>query len=184
MLKRFIEYLKYGAGRPPGTMWAMEKCYFVLRHHYPNLSEDAYLLLTLRSRYPLRRDVGEIASRCQNLDDAILEAVRLDFGDFVVQMFRPALEAFPFCSACQEYRALSLTDTLCYGCRNFGDLIPCNRCRLYWPKNQKFCGQCGAPLAVEKSVTLIPCNRCRLYWPKNQKFCGQCGAALVAAQEE
>lgn len=150
MLKQFIEYLKYGAGRPPGTMWAMEKCYFDWKHRYPNRTEYAYLLLTLRSRYPLKSEVDEIASRCQNLDDAIIEAVRLDFGDFVTQLFRPALEAFPLCSACGQNRALSTTDTLCYGCRNFGDLIPCHRCRLYWRRDQNFCGQCGAPLGAEK----------------------------------
>lgn len=146
MTNRFIEYLKYGAGRPPGTMWAMEKSYFEWRHKYPGRDRQVYLRAALQSRYPLNKEIPAIAGRCQNLDDAILEAVRLDFGEFVMQMFKPALEAFPMCSACGEFRALSTGDALCYGCRNFGDLIPCHNCHLWWEKDSNFCQRCGAPL--------------------------------------
>jgi len=148
MFERFKEYLKFGAGRPPGTMWAMEKSYFEWKHKYPARTEYAYLRLALQSRYPLNNGIPAIADRCRNLDDAILEAVRLDFGDFVVQMFEPALKAFPPCSACGHHRALSTVDTLCYGCRNFGDLIPCHKCRLWWKRDSKFCQKCGGPLAA------------------------------------
>lgn len=146
MTNRFIEYLKYGAGRPPGTMWAMEKSYFEWRHKYPGRDHQVYVRAALQSRYPLNNEIPAIAGRCQNLDDAILEAVRLDFGEFVTQMFKPALEAFPLCSACGEFRALSTGDALCYGCRNFGDLIPCRNCHLWWKKDSNFCQRCGAPL--------------------------------------
>ena len=97
-MARFWDYLKFGAGRPPGTMWAMEKSYFEWKYKLPNSTEYAYLRLALQSRYPLRQDISEIVSRCRTLDDAILEAVRLDFGDFAARMFKPALEAFPLCS--------------------------------------------------------------------------------------
>lgn len=100
MANYFIEYLKYGAGRPPGTMWAMEKSYFEWNHKYPNKTEYAYLRLALQYCYPLNKKIPEIAARCSSLDDAIMEAVQIDFGDFVAQMFKPALEAFPHCSMC------------------------------------------------------------------------------------
>lgn len=75
-----------------------------------------------------------------------MEAVRLDFGDFVAQTFKPALHAFPLCSKCGQYRALSTADTLCYGCRNFADLVVCHTCRLYWQKRAKFCQKLGGRL--------------------------------------
>src|SRR5947207_15898238 len=68
-------------------MWAMEKSYFEWRHKHPGRTEYAYLRLALQSRYPL--NTGFPRSRLAvgaDLDDAILEAVQLDFGDFVVQM--------------------------------------------------------------------------------------------------
>ena len=135
-----------GARRAPCGPW--EKSYFEWKHKYPGRTEYAYLRLALQSRYPPNNGVPAIADRCRNLDDAILEAVRLDFGEFVMQMFKPALEAFPLCSACGVFRALSTVDTLCYGCRNFGDLIPCHRCRLWWKKDSRFCQRCGAPLST------------------------------------
>lgn len=152
MANRFMEYIKYGAGRPPGTMWSIEKSYFEWKHKYPDKTEYAYLRLALQSRYPLNKDIPEIAARCRNLDDAIMEAVRLDFGDFVAQMFKPALEAFPLCSVCGRYRALNTVDTLCYGCRIFADLVACHSCRLYWQNDAKFCQKCGAPLSPAPST--------------------------------
>ena len=43
MSERVKEYLKFGAARPPGTVWAMERAYFELRHQYPGKDEYAYL---------------------------------------------------------------------------------------------------------------------------------------------
>lgn len=42
------EYLKFGAARPPGTVWMMERTYFELRHKYPGKDEYAYLRLAGR----------------------------------------------------------------------------------------------------------------------------------------
>ena len=56
MFERAKEYLKLGAARPPGTIWAMERTYFELRHKYPGKDEYAYLRLALLSRYPDKLD--------------------------------------------------------------------------------------------------------------------------------
>ena len=148
MLDRFKEYLKWGAGRLPGTMWAMEKAYFEFKYAYPGKDEYAYLRFALQSRYPEKRtqEIADIAARCKSLEDAILEAVELDFGVEVAEKFRLALWSLPLCSVCRRYRAISTVDSLCYGCRNFGDLIACHRCRLYWKKDSKFCQKCGSSL--------------------------------------
>src|SRR5579864_2248892 len=153
MFDRFKEYVKYGAGRPPGTMWAMEKSYFEWKHKYPNRHDYVYLQMALQSRYPLRKEISAIAGRCTGLDDAIIEAVRLDFGEFVARMFESALNTFPPCSVCGQFRALSTVDTLCYECRTFGDLVPCHKCRLYWEKDAKYCQKCGAVLSSEPAIT-------------------------------
>jgi class 3 adenylate cyclase/predicted ATPase len=42
------------------------------------------------------------------------------------------------------------------------------------PIGQKFCGECGAPLA-------LACPACATLNPPGQKFCGECGAALGPA---
>jgi adenylate cyclase len=50
----------------------------------------------------------------------------------------------------------------------------CARCRHDNPAGQKFCGECGAPLAAV-------CSACGASNPPGQKFCGECGTALGAA---
>lgn len=52
--------------------------------------------------------------------------------------------------------------------------MQCQRCRHDNPAGQKFCGECGAPLAAQ-------CAACGASNPPGQKFCGECGAALGAA---
>jgi len=47
----------------------------------------------------------------------------------------------------------------------------CPRCQHDNPAGQKFCGECGAPLA-------LPCSACGASNPPEQKFCGGCGARL------
>jgi len=147
-LRGFWEYLRFGIGRPPGTMWAVEKLFFKWRHKHPGRPENFYLKMVLRTRYLEKSDVFvfDLAQRCRTLDDAIIEAVRVDFGESVARKFRPAFELFPPCSMCGRYRALSARDTLCYGCREFGHLIPCHKCHLYWDRGARFCRNCGSPL--------------------------------------
>jgi hypothetical protein len=129
-------------------MWAMEKSFFEWKYRYPGKSDNFYLRRALWSRYPEKGNafVADLAQRCRNLDDAILEAVRVDFGESVACKLKPALDLFPACSKCGVYRALSTRDTLCYGCRKFGNLIPCHKCHLYWDRDAGVCGKCGTPL--------------------------------------
>ena len=54
--------------------------------------------------------------------------------------------------------------------------MECPRCRHQNPAGQKFCGECGAPLAVS-------CPACRAPNPPGQKFCGECGASLTGSQQ-
>jgi Tfp pilus assembly protein PilF len=149
MLKGLWEYLKYGVGRPPGTMWSVEKSYFEHRFRFPRRMEMAYLFYALRARYPEKPEdqVWAMVRRCTDLDDAIVEAVRVDFGAEVGEKFSVALTAFPRCSKCRKYRALSTRDTLCYGCRKYGHVYFCHDCRLYWTKGQKHCPKCGRELS-------------------------------------
>ena len=50
--------------------------------------------------------------------------------------------------------------------------MSCPACGHQNPTDQKFCGQCGARLAVR-------CAACGASSPPGQKFCGECGAALT-----
>jgi len=149
MLGRAKEYLKFGVGRPPGTIWFMEKAYFDLRRNYPGRQEYAYLRLALQSRYPDKTDeqIQQLTSDCSNLDDAIVKAVALDFGHPVaVRVRMDVLWNLPFCSRCGKYRSLSMADPLCYGCRNYPGFAACVRCHLYWDDYPVFCQVCGGKL--------------------------------------
>ena len=50
----------------------------------------------------------------------------------------------------------------------------CPRCSAESPSGQRFCGQCGAALALVR-------GSCGTASPAGQKFCGECGAALAVA---
>ena len=50
----------------------------------------------------------------------------------------------------------------------------CPRCSAESPSGQKFCGECGAALA-------LVCGSCGTAGSPGQKFCGECGAALAVA---
>src|SRR5262245_46308363 len=50
--------------------------------------------------------------------------------------------------------------------------MKCPRCQHENVPSQKFCGECGARLAVL-------CNSCGVSNPPAQKFCGECGASLT-----
>ena len=50
----------------------------------------------------------------------------------------------------------------------------CPHCNTPNPAGQKFCGECGKPMAVG-----ILCPTCGNVNPTGQKFCGECGAKLV-----
>src|SRR2546425_5780833 len=53
-----------------------------------------------------------------------------------------------------------------------GPGVQCPRCRHENPAGVKFCGECGAPLA-------LLCSSCRASNPPGNKFCGECGAPLT-----
>jgi class 3 adenylate cyclase/predicted ATPase len=50
----------------------------------------------------------------------------------------------------------------------------CPRCSAESPSGQKFCGECGAALA-------LVCRSCGTASSPGQKFCGECGTALAVA---
>jgi class 3 adenylate cyclase len=50
----------------------------------------------------------------------------------------------------------------------------CPRCSAESPSGQKFCGECGAALA-------LACTACGTASSAGQKFCGECGTALAGA---
>ncbi|HMH48683.1 MAG TPA: adenylate/guanylate cyclase domain-containing protein [Candidatus Acidoferrum sp.] len=52
--------------------------------------------------------------------------------------------------------------------------MTCQHCRFENPPGMRFCGQCGAALALR-------CPQCGVEAPPQFKFCGQCGASLTAA---
>ncbi len=52
--------------------------------------------------------------------------------------------------------------------------MQCPRCRHENPAGVKFCGECGATLA-------LLCSSCRGSNPPGNKFCGECGAPLTGA---
>lgn len=164
MFERFREYLSLGAGRPPGTIWAMEKAYFDLRRRYPGKNEYAYLRMTLQSRYPDKAaEVKQMASECKSLDDAIVKAVALDFGYAVAIRVRThGLWNLPACSKCGKYRALSTTDDLCYGCRTYARFAACTKCHLYWDDAPAFCQRCGGgvwKITDGPGVSIIPVKK-------------------------
>jgi hypothetical protein len=52
--------------------------------------------------------------------------------------------------------------------------MKCPRCQHDNPLGQKFCGECGARLA-------LACASCGTSNPPGQKFCGECGTGLPEA---
>jgi class 3 adenylate cyclase/tetratricopeptide (TPR) repeat protein len=52
--------------------------------------------------------------------------------------------------------------------------VSCLSCGAQNPPGQKFCGECGTPLAVR-------CSSCAAENPPGQRFCGECGAQLAGA---
>ena len=144
-----MEYLIFGAGRPPGTIWAMEKVYFKFRRKYPGREEYVYLRLVLQSRYPEKKtgELVELLSDCHNLDDVIVRAVAVDFGnDVALLIHMNVLWNLRPCSRCEKYRALSTTDNLCYGCRKYPGFAACTKCHLYWDDSRQYCQRCGGAL--------------------------------------
>jgi hypothetical protein len=51
--------------------------------------------------------------------------------------------------------------------------VTCLRCRADNSAGRRFCGECGAPLA-------LPCGSCGFSNESGIKFCGGCGAPLGA----
>jgi class 3 adenylate cyclase len=52
----------------------------------------------------------------------------------------------------------------------------CANCGAENPAGQKFCGECGTPLA-------LTCPACGSANPPGQRFCGECGTPLAAREE-
>jgi hypothetical protein len=162
MFDRAKEYLKFGAGRPLGTIWSMEKAYFDLRRKYPGREEHAYLRLALHSRYPEKGDaiIKQLAESCETLDDIMVAAIKADFGDRSSwPVYINILCNSPACSRCGKYRSLSTIDTLCYGCRTFPGFVACTNCRLHWDNFSRFCSTCGRAhwsLTDGPGVPIIP----------------------------
>lgn len=109
MFQNTMEYLRFGAGRPLGTIWSMEKAYFELRRKYPAREEALYIQGSLLSRYPdrSRNQIDEIARECRCLEDAMIQAVKWDFGEPIAARVKFALFDFPTCSQCGKHLALS-----------------------------------------------------------------------------
>ena len=55
--------------------------------------------------------------------------------------------------------------------------MECPRCQHENPIGQKFCGECGARLAVR-------CPGCGASNPPGQKFCGECGTSLTGTEPD
>ena len=149
MFQSAKEYLKFGGGRPPGTIWAIERAYFEFRRKHPGKSEYAYLRLALENRYPDKPSdqIHRLLSECRSLDDIIVKAVALDFDDSVVVQIRMnVLWRLPACTRCGKYRGLGTTDSLCYGCRNHAGFGACTICHLFWDNDPSFCQRCGRKL--------------------------------------
>ena len=149
MLKRATEYIVFGAGRPFGVLWAMEKAYFDFRHRFPGKEEYAYLRLALQSRYPEKdsTQLSALVSDCYHLEDVMVKAVSIDFSPTIAEAVRTnVLTNLPPCARCGKYRALSTTDDLCYGCRKYPGFSACTHCHLYWDDSPNFCQQCGGKL--------------------------------------
>jgi hypothetical protein len=145
MFGRTIEYLRYGAGRPLGTMWSMEKAYFDLRRKYPAKEDAMYIKGSLLSRYPDRppERIHEIARMCDSIEEAMIQAVQLDFGEVLAAQVKFALFNFPECSQCGKHYAISGTSTSCYGCRTYSTFGACAACHLSWNDSTRFCPKCG-----------------------------------------
>jgi membrane protease subunit (stomatin/prohibitin family) len=54
--------------------------------------------------------------------------------------------------------------------------VVCPKCQAASPQGSRFCGGCGAPLAVAAAT----CPRCQAAVAAGAKFCASCGASLAA----
>lgn len=126
----------------------MEKCYFENKYRHPGRNERAYLFMCLKTRYLEKPAdfVWAIVEKCACLDDAIVEAIRLDSGDLAAAKALSAIEAIAMCSKCGRYRAFGKKDGLCYGCREYGNLKVCHKCHMYWAEDKATCPRCGSLL--------------------------------------
>jgi hypothetical protein len=94
----------------------IEKSYFASKRAFPEKDESFHLFSALRGRYRGYPDekVRAFASKCTTLDDAIVEAVRLEAGDTLAKTISAALGNRPLCINCGKHRALM--GSVCYGC--------------------------------------------------------------------
>jgi hypothetical protein len=54
----------------------------------------------------------------------------------------------------------------------------CPQCGAENAMNARFCADCGARLAAEKSDSPKACSKCAAQNPANYRFCGMCGVKL------
>jgi hypothetical protein len=117
-----LEYERIIAETPEEKLMRMEtvrdiqKCYFSSKRALPGENESFYLFSALRTHCKGYTDetVRMLATKCATLDDAIVEAVRLEAGNALAKTISTVLSNRPVCGICGNYRALF--GSLCYGC--------------------------------------------------------------------
>jgi hypothetical protein len=98
------------------TVRDIQKCFFVSKRALPGEDESFHLFSALRTHckgYP-DEAVRELATKCATLDDAMVEAVRVESGDQLARMVSTVLGDQPLCARCRDYRAM--LGPVCYGC--------------------------------------------------------------------
>jgi hypothetical protein len=98
------------------TVSAMQKSYFRSKQTDPDKPDSCYVYLALKACYPDRPEsqLRDLAGECACLEDAIIEAVRLDQGDSIADKLKVAIYSRPICPNCGAHRALIFS--ICYGC--------------------------------------------------------------------
>jgi hypothetical protein len=98
------------------TVWAMQNSYFRSKQIDPDKPDSCYVYLALKACYPDRPEsqLRDLAGECACLEDAIVEAVRLDQGDNIADKLKVAIYSRPICPNCGGHRALHAS--ICYGC--------------------------------------------------------------------
>jgi hypothetical protein len=101
------------------TVWAMQNSYFRSKHIDPDKPDSYYVYSALKACHPDRPEsqLRDLAGKCASLEDAIVEAVRLDQGDNIADKLKVAIYSQPICPNCGGHRALNAS--ICYGCLFF-----------------------------------------------------------------
>jgi hypothetical protein len=97
-------------------VWTMQSSYLRSRQSDPNKADSHYMYLALKACCPdrLESQLRDLAGRCTCIEDAIIEAVRLDQGNDIAEKLKVAIYSRPVCPKCGIRRALRLS--ICDGC--------------------------------------------------------------------